>query len=160
MNERLKERLPDVTGGKQKIFLKYFTFTFYLFFNYFIIGEPLYANVSKDTRLALLANAENAKSIWFLLSYLRLITLEICPQMSPNQIFFGREIKIFKKDLLCPLHLFFLNYKCVISATASNTSKPSKNSQEMQDIHTEKTQETRRNYSRKNIKVIVEKLPK
>ena len=63
MNERLKERLPDVTGGKQKIFLKYFTFIYYLFFNYFVLGEPLYANVSKDTRLALLANAENAKSI-------------------------------------------------------------------------------------------------
>ena len=61
MNERLKERLPDVTGGKKKIFLIFFI----IFFNYFMLGEPLYANVSKDTRLALLANTENAKSIYF-----------------------------------------------------------------------------------------------
>ena len=75
----------EVSKNIFKIFYFYFLFIFKLF----ILGEPLYANVSKDTRLALLANAENAKSIWFLWSYLRLITLEICPQMSPNQIFFG-----------------------------------------------------------------------
>ena len=73
--------------------------------------------------------------------------------------FLGGKLRFLRKT--CYVHfIFFLNYKCVISATASNTSKPSKNSQEMQDIHTEKTQETRRNYSRKNIKIIVEKLPK
>ena len=40
-------------------------FFFFLWIFDFVIGEPLYANVSKDTRMALLANAENAKSIIF-----------------------------------------------------------------------------------------------
>ena len=127
MNERLKERLPDVTGGKKKIFLIFLI----IFFNYFMLGEPLYANVSKDTRLALLANTENAKSIYF-----------YC-------IFWGKKT--------CYVHFLFLknilnkSKKYIISAT-SKTTKPSKNSQDaMQVIHSEKKQETRINYSRKNI---------
>ena len=96
-----------------------------------MLGEPLYANVSKDTRLALLANTENAKSIYFF-----------------NVSFGGKT---------CYVHFLFLknilnkSKKYIISAT-SKTTKPSKNSQDaMQVIHSEKKQETRINYSRKNI---------